>query len=92
MGKPRAGLLVMLALSIAIAVAAAWVPWASQPRNPDVRIGFALTALWIVMVVVAFARLRRSALWLLLGAPAAMLWPVLFAWLIVACSAFGQCI
>jgi hypothetical protein len=49
-------------------------------------VSLSLSFLWVVVVVVASIRLRRRALWLLIGAPGALCWPIILALVIVAIS------
>jgi hypothetical protein len=72
--------------AFALAVAAAAAPFAT------IALGFALSALWAVVVVAGFFMLGRARWWLLLGLPTALFHPAAFILLGAACTLdTGQC-
>jgi len=49
-------------------------------------VSLSLSFLWVVVVVVASAFLRRRVFWLLIGAPGALCWPAIFVLVLIAIS------
>ena len=73
-----------LAASLLLAAAAAFTPWAFTTAGAP--LGFMLSLAWVAVVVAGFFVLRRRGLWLLLGAPLALLWPAVVIGLVVTCA------
>jgi len=49
-------------------------------------LSFSLTALWLVLVRVAIAHHRMRGLWVLIGAPLALFYPIVFILWMRACA------
>jgi hypothetical protein len=47
--------------------------------------------LWLATFVVAVVAYRRRALWLIVGAPFVLFWPVMWIFVARACSLLGTC-
>ena len=77
----------VLAGSLGLGGAAAIAPWALRPGDPSPVMAVMLSAAWGVSVAAGLRRFGRRGLWLLTGAPAAALWPVLFLALASGCAA-----
>jgi hypothetical protein len=79
--KPR------LLISVAIALIAFFGPRIFfEHSDIGVTVTFALTGCWIVLFVGGLFRFKTRGLWLLVGAPFALFWPVSLFWLLLACT------
>jgi hypothetical protein len=83
----------LLILSLALAVASLSTRWVvpRPPTNPFafVPVSLLLTLAWSLLLVTSLRKHGRWGYWVLLGAPLAMYWPIIFAWAIYGCS-FGN--
>lgn len=70
-----------MSCSLLIALAA-WLAPQRMPGNIDALLWYSLplAALWLTVFAIAVLRLRRKSLWLLVGAPFALHWPI---WLLL---------
>ena len=66
-----------LVASLALAACAFGLPWLTHFADQGISIIAHLA--WIGLLIEAFLRFRSRALWLLLGAPLALFWPVSLA-------------
>ena len=48
---------------------------------------FVFSAVWLYLVMAAIKRHRKRGLWLLVGAPLALFWPIALLSTLIACSA-----
>ena len=64
-------------LSLFVAVLAFAVPWLTH--FADRGFSVALVLLWFGLVITGFFQHRWRGLWLLIGAPLALFWPVVIA-------------
>jgi hypothetical protein len=85
--------------AVAVSFVLAYFGW----QAPQVRMGLdfhsmlwwslPLAGLWLITFMIAAYRFRRKALWLLIGAPLALYWPV---WLVIngipECYWLGNCV
>jgi hypothetical protein len=78
----------MFIASIALAFASAVVPYLIDPNDSTLvmRLVFPFCVAWGVLVFIAMMRFKWRGLWLLLGAPLAFWWPILFAGIASACA------
>src|SRR5258708_3648107 len=85
---PLLGSLILAALSLSSR-------WTVLPLTPTtftfVSVSTALCVIWLVLVSVSIARYGKRALWLLIGAPLVMWWPVLYALLWWTCRHGYEC-
>lgn len=51
-----------------------------------VMVSFMLAACWIVVLIGGIVRFKKRGLWLLIGAPFALFWPVSLFLLVQACA------
>jgi len=72
--------------SLALALSCAFLPRLVEPVDPF-QVATFLTLAWVVLLISAFATYRRRALWLLIGAPAALFWPGVVVMIGAACAA-----
>jgi hypothetical protein len=74
------GFITLFALSIVVAFANL-VPPTSRVNWPhlfDQDVGFYLAGIWILLVTIAVVFHGRRGLWLLVGMPVALFWPICF--------------
>jgi hypothetical protein len=64
-------------LSLFVAVLAFAIPWLTH--FADRGFSVALLLLWLGLLITGLIQHRRRGLWLLLGAPLALFWPVVIA-------------
>ena len=79
----RRALLTLSLVFAAVSFAARWV----VPGPPAYVPGsLVLTLFWFLLLVMSLRKHGRWGLWVLLGAPLALYWPIVLAWLIYGCS------
>jgi hypothetical protein len=92
-GPARFGWLLLGSLAVgALAFSTEWtiLPW--MPSTVDfVLINVALAAVWTGFVAVALLRYGKRGLWILVGAPLVMWWPLALALLQWACMHGAGC-
>jgi hypothetical protein len=83
---------------LAFAIGPGWwaydVTFYSSNDIPDpiiISAAICLGWLWIAVFAAALWFVGRRALWLLLGAPLALAWPILWIFVAHACSLVGKC-
>lgn len=57
----------------------------SVDANWNIRLSYSLGVIWLVLLVVAFFRHRWRGIWLLIGLPIVLFWPLAFKLLEYAC-------
>jgi hypothetical protein len=74
--------MVVLACSLILAMVGWLAPRTRMPLNFHYMIwgSLPLAGIWLLMVIISAFRFLKKALWLLIGAPLALYWPV---WLLV---------
>ena len=94
MGRNRS-FLIFLTASVVIGCLSDLAPRHTMPYHYSAVVSrsIPLAVLWAIVVVASVVLLRKGALWLLVGAPIALFWPV---WLLVngypSCWYMGNCI
>lgn len=81
--------------SFALAIAALGVVRNQMPLDYHGMIwrSTPLACLWLVVCICCLARYRRRGLWVLLGAPLALLWPLILVWYgLPKCYWIGNCL
>lgn len=76
--KPRLKFRIALVASVVIAYLAWLLPQCQMPIIYDFTISrsLPLAVVWILLVVFALWRYRKKGLWLLVGSPMALYWPI----------------
>jgi len=66
----------LLFASLAVAALAFGTPWLVGPANTDtaIKVSALLAVLWGLVVLFAFTKFKRRALWFLLGTPFIVFW------------------
>jgi hypothetical protein len=77
----------IFAVAMAVAVASPVVPdlIRSVDANWNIRVSYSLAAIWSLLQAVAILRHRWRGLWLLIGLPIALYWPIAFKLLEYQC-------
>lgn len=77
----------LLATSLIVAIAALSIPWIFTANFDAATHASVLLAIsWIVILAVGIRLFGKRGLWLLIGMPMALYWPLWFLALIVACA------
>jgi hypothetical protein len=73
---------ILLSLSFAIAALSASARWIT---SNFVLPSAVLAVLWFVVFVISLRRHGKYSCWILLGAPLALYWPIMFALTVLGC-------
>lgn len=77
----------IFAAAMAIAAASPGLPslTGSVDANWNIRLSYSFAMIWFVLQAVAVVRHRWRGLWLLIGLPIVLFWPIVFKLLEYAC-------
>ena len=77
----------LLGISLIVGIAALTGPWIF-PANFDAatHVSVLLAIVWIVILAAGIHRFGKQGLWLLIGMPMALYWPVWFFIIVAACA------
>ena len=88
--KPVIGFWKFFVLSLLIAAASAGIPYFSETVRNDGALTFMvvlpLSLAWLIVVVVSFWRFQWRGLWLLLGTPIVLSWPIAYFMIAWGCA------
>jgi hypothetical protein len=78
----------LLVGSLVVAGIALAAPWMLRYAGfmTSLKASMLLALLWSIVVLFALLRYRKRGFWLLLGAPVALYWSFVFAWVAWNCS------
>jgi hypothetical protein len=78
----------LLVVSLAVAAIALAAPLLSGSVGfmTSLKASIFLALLWTIVVLFALIRYRKRGFWLLLGAPVALYWSFVFAWIAWNCA------
>ena len=62
----------------------------SDNANWNLRFSYFLALIWVAIQVVAVVRHKRRGLWLLIGLPIVLWWPIVFRMMEYACHIMGM--
>jgi hypothetical protein len=86
----------VLIVSLLIAILSASTRWTVLPLIPStftfIEVSAALSALWFALVVISVAKYGKRGVWLLIGAPLVLLWPLVFVLFSWACRHGYECV
>ena len=82
----RNRMLVCSLLPAAVSFLTRWtIPLGSNPAH-FVLVSALFAFLWMGILAIALQHHGSGALWLVVGAPLAFYWPILFTWVLYACT------
>lgn len=89
--KDRAFWLIFAA-ALTVAIASPVLPslTKSVDANWNLRFSYFLALIWVAIQVVAVVRHKRRGLWLLIGLPIVLWWPIVFRMMEYACRHNGN--
>jgi hypothetical protein len=84
--KPTSPLLLVSLLVAAVCFAQPFFAWSGTSTATKELRTFAPAALWVVLLFLGLIVHGKRGLWLLVGAPFALLWPLAWGFLYLACD------
>jgi len=77
-----------LVLSLVVAAAALVSPWLLSNAGfvASLKVSALFAAIWGAVVLLTLIHFRKRGLWLLLGAPLALYWSLVFVWVAWNCA------